>query len=139
MKVSWAKAGIWIFVAAIIIVFVAIRPATQIQYAYEIETVSNLCSFDEIPEQDIRAVGNSIVITLPIQTPTPCYEVEGTVTPAGKNSIVVNLETRQVGEVCVQCVGVVTAKVTISDLEKGIYGLQVNSPDKALITKIMIG
>jgi hypothetical protein len=74
---------------------------------------------------------------MPIQTPTPCYEVEGTVSSFGSD-IVVDLRTVQKGEVCVECIGVVVAKVTISNLDKGLYTLQVNAPDKAIIETVKI-
>ncbi len=137
MKVSFRKAIIWV-VALVIVAIVLVQPSTQrAKYVYDIDTVSNVCNFDEFQKQDIRAVRNSIVIVMPIQTPTPCYEVEGTVSSFGSD-IVVNLQTKKKGEVCVECIGVVVAKVTISNLDKGTYGLQVNAPDKAIITTIKI-
>lgn len=137
MKVSFRKAVLWAVVVVVLVV-VFIQPSTQRgKYVYDIQTISSKCSFDENPEQDIRAIGKSIVITMPIQTPTPCYEVKGSVDFFGSD-IVVNLKTEKKGEVCVECIGVVAAKVTISNLDKGTYNLQVNSPDKSIITTIKI-
>ncbi len=137
MKISLRKSVLWIAVLVVLAV-IFIQPATQrSKYIYDIQTISNKCTFDEYPQQDVRAVGNSIVVTMPIQTPTPCYEVKGDVGFFGSD-IVVNLRTEKVGEVCVQCVGIVVAKVSISNLDKGLYGLQVNAPDKAIITTVKI-
>lgn len=137
MKVSFKKAVLWLVVAAVLAV-VFIQPSTQTgKYVYNIETISNKCSFDENPQQSIRAIGDSIEIVMPIQTPTPCYEVKGNV-GFFENDIVVNLETQKVGEVCVQCVGVVVAKVTIANLDPGSYSLQINTPDKSLVTTVRI-
>ena len=136
MKISYRKIIFWVLVIVVIAV-VLVRPGTHIQYDYRVETISNKCTFDESPEQDNRAVSNSIVIIMPIQTPTPCYEVEGKVSSVGTD-LIVDLDVKEKGEVCVECVGITVARVTISNLDKGTYGLQVNTPDKAIITTIMI-
>lgn len=139
MKVSLRKASLWIGAAVVIAVFALMQPTTQsARFSYEVETISNTCTFDEFPGQDISVSGNSIIITLPIQTPTPCYEVKGTVTQSG-GRLDVNLETEQVGEFCVECVGTVVGKVMISNLAKGTYDIQINSPDKSLATSRTVG
>ena len=137
MRVSFTKAILWV-VALVIVAIVLVQPGAQrAKYVYDVQTLSNTCNFDEYDQQDIRAVRDSIVIVMPIQTPTPCYDVEGTVS-SFVSDIVVDLQTKKKGEVCVECIGVVVAKVTISNLDKGTYGLQVNAPDKAIITTIKI-
>lgn len=130
---------IWMVVAVVVALLIASYSSSgrNGKLTYQIETIENKCTFDVSPEQDIRAVGNSIVIIMPIQTATPCYEVEGTVSSTG-NDIRVDLRTVKKGDICAECIGIVTARVTISNLEKGNYGLQVNTPDKAIITTIMI-
>lgn len=140
MRVSLTKAVIW--VAAVVVVLVLVSSLQNLgraeRFTYQVETVANKCTFDVSPEQSIEAVGNSIVIVMPIQTATPCYEVEGTVSSQGSD-IVVDLTTKKVGDVCAECLGIVTARVTISNLADGTYGLQVKTPDKAIITNVRVG
>jgi type 1 fimbria pilin len=104
---------------------------------YQIETIANKCTFDVSPEQEISAAGKTIIVVMPIQTPTPCYEIEGTVSSTG-NDIRVDLRTVKKGDVCVECVGVVTARVTISNLADGTYNVQVNTPDKSIISTVNV-
>ena len=136
MKVSFKKVVIWVVVVVVAAV-VLIQPGSQRgKYIYQVETINGICNFDYLPQdqqQDVRVVRNSIVVTMPIQTPTPCYDVEGTVNSVGSD-IVVNLQTKQRGETCAECLGIVVARVTISNLEKDTYSVQINTPDKSIIT-----
>lgn len=43
------------------------------------------------------------------------------------------IDVVEVGDICAECIGLVTARVTISNLADGTYGLQVKTPDKAII------
>lgn len=139
MKVSFKKTVIWV-IAVAVVALVLIQPATQRgKYVYQIDTTSNKCTFDENPEQSIEAGRSSMTITVPIQTPTPCYEVQGDVSFYGSD-IVVNLKTVKKGETCAECIGVVAAKVTISNLDRGTYSVQINAPDRALqISTVKVG
>lgn len=137
MKVSRNKIIIWA-VAALVVAVVLIEPSTQRgKYSYEIQTISNVCSFDVFPQQNISVSGSSVTIVAPIQTPTPCYDVRGTVNFVGSD-IFVNLGIEKKGQTCVECIGTVVAKVTISNLEAGTYNVKVNTPDKSLASEVEI-
>lgn len=137
MKLSPAKLVIWLM-AAVVLAVIFIQPGSETgKYVVQVETISNKCTFDENPQQDIRAVGDSIVITMPIQTPTPCYEVDGSVS-FFRSDITVNLQTRKMDGMCVECVGVTVARVTISNLDSGDYTLQINAPDKSIRTGVKV-
>ncbi len=101
------------------------------------ETLSAECGTVVDGELDIRAVGNSIVITIPMQTSVPCYDAVADVSIDG-NAILVEINAESRGEVCIECVGRVVGRVTISNLAPGTYGLDVRTPDKAALTTIMI-
>lgn len=139
MKVSYRKIVLWAL-AAIVILFVLVQPSFQRgKYVYDIQTISNVCSFDEFPQQNVATSGgDTIIITMPIQTPTPCYTVKGTVNLFGSD-MSVNLQTEKNSDTCAQCVGTVVAKVTISNLDKGTYSVQINTPDKQLIVPVKVG
>jgi len=131
MKFSFKKVVIWLL-AMVVVAVVIVQPGTQSsKYVFQVETISNTCTFDEYQQQDVRTVGDSILIVMPIQTATPCYDAEGTVSFYG-NDVTVNLDAVKKGEVCVECVGIVVARVTISNLDSGLYNVQINTPDKSL-------
>ncbi len=134
MKISVKKSLIWVAVAAIAIV-VVMQPGSRTEkFVYDIDTISQTCNFDVFEGQDVKSVEDSIIITMPIQTPTPCYDVTGTVNFFGRD-VVVNLETRAKDGFCAECIGTVVARVTLSNLDSGKYDIQVNAPDKHLVFK----
>lgn len=134
MKISVKKSLIWVAVAAVAIL-VVMQPGNRTEkFVYDIDTVSQTCNFDVFEGQDVRSVENSIIITMPIQTPTPCYDVTGTVNFFNRN-IVVDLDTKARDGFCAECIGTVVARVTLSNLDKGSYDVQVNAPDKHLVFK----
>lgn len=134
MKISVKKSLIWVAVAIIAVVIV-MQPGNKTEkFVYDIETISQTCNFDVFEGQDVRSVEDSIIITMPIQTPTPCYDVTGTVNFFGSD-IVVNLDTKAKDGFCAECIGTVVAKVTLSNLDKGTYDVQLNTPDKHLVFK----
>jgi hypothetical protein len=104
---------------------------------WDVETLSSECGTVVDGELDIRGVGNSIVITAPMQTSTPCYDAAADVAING-NDILVEINAESRGEVCIECVGKIVGRVTISNLAPGSYGLDVRTPDKAVLTTIMI-
>jgi len=109
-----------------VIAIVSFIPKTQsVQPSFTIETISATC-VTEINDLDIQAIGNSIVITAPMQTPNPCYSVEGDVKISG-NDIEIDLSAVPKQDVCIQCVGEVTGKVVIPNLSKGMYGVDVKT------------
>lgn len=132
MKFSPRKLVIWVAAAIILAVFF-VQPGTQqSKYITQIETVSKVCTFDEYPQQDVRSVGNSIVVTMPVQTPTSCYDVTGTTNFYG-NDITVNLKAALTNGTCSsQCVGVIVSRITLSNLDRGDYSVHVNAPDRSL-------
>lgn len=137
MKISYKKIVLWVAVIAVG-VFVLMQPTFLIpEYSYEIKTVKNVCVFDEFPEQSVVVSGRDVVLTVPIATPTPCYEVFGSVASSGKE-ISVNLDTRKASEVCVECIGTVVAEVVISDIEPGKHTIQITTPDKVLIKEVTV-
>lgn len=129
--------GIVVIVILAIVSVIAIQPETPSEgERIKIETISAGCFVGDT-NPDIRAVGKSIVITQPIKTSNPCYEATGTVDING-NEIEVNLDAAETRKICIQCLGEIVARVTIRDLESGIYGLKVNAPGYAAITTIII-
>jgi hypothetical protein len=138
MKLSPAKMLIWVM-AVVVLAVVFIQPGSETgKYVYQVETVDNKCNFDEYAQQDIRAVGDSILITMPIQTPTPCYDVQGSVS-FFRSDITVNLQTKKKEGVCTaECVGITVARVVISNLDPGTYSLQINAPDKSVRTNVKV-
>ena len=119
-----------------LIVSVELLASPEVNPAFKIDTVSSAC-MSEQHDLDIRAVGNSVVITAPMQTPNPCYSIVGDVKFSGRD-IEVDLSAASKQEICIQCVGEVTGKVVIQNLTKGGYGVTVKTPDRAAITTIMI-
>ena len=132
----WYKVLIPLVIVLALVAVIEILTVQKPAPLFTIETISPTC-MAENHELDIRAVGNSIVITAPIQTPNPCYSVVGDVKFSGMD-IDVDLSAVSKQDVCIQCIGEVTGKVVIQNLTKGIYGVKVKTPDKAAITTIMI-
>lgn len=122
-------------IVAVILALVALF-AGKFDNNPSIDTISSTCMTGE-HDLDIRAEGNSIVITTPIQTPNPCHVVGGDVKISGRE-IEVDLHTVPKEGACIECVGEVTGRIVIPDLAKGIYGVKVSAPGKAAITTIMI-
>ncbi len=104
---------------------------------WNVETISAECGSVEDVDLDIRAVGNSIVVTAPMQTSNPCYDAAADVSIDG-GDILVEIRAESRGGVCIECIGRVVGRVTISNLAPGNYGLDVRTPDKAALTTIMI-
>lgn len=115
----------------------ACSPQFQGHHRTTTETLSAKCKVAETPSV-IQAVDNTIIITAGVVTPTPCYEIKGSVKIEG-TEIVVRLEPESRGEVCVQCIGEIVGKVTIPDLPRGIYSVTLQTPESASITTIRIG
>ena len=115
----------------------ACSPQFQGHHRTTTETLSAKCKVAGTPS-DIQAVDNTIIITAGVVTPTPCYEIKGSVKIEG-TEIVVRLEPESRGEVCVQCIGEIVGRVTIPDLPRGIYSVTLQTPESASITTIRIG
>lgn len=109
---------------------------TTVKPEWKVETVSAECATGE-GDLDIRAVGTSIIITAPMQTSTPCYDAVADVTMDG-NRIVVEIGAVTQGVICVECVGEVVGRVTISNLAAGSYTVDVRAREKAALTTILI-
>lgn len=112
------------------------QPSTNI-HNFTIETISATC-MTEGQNLDVRSDGNSIIISVPIKTPNPCYDVKGDVKINDKN-IEVDLSTVAKPEICIGCIGEVTGKVTINNLSKGTYSVKIITPDKSTTTNVEIG
>jgi hypothetical protein len=134
---SYLEAVAVVLILAIVgLAAVSIPPAAT-SLPISTETVSSACLSGERGEMDIRASGSSIVITAPIETPTPCHTIDALAT-LQDGTITVVMSARQGEGFCIQCVGVVTARATIPSLAPGIYGLDVRTPSSAAITTITV-
>ena len=122
-----------ILIVSLVLVVISQREPTPV---YTIDTYSSAC-LSEAHDIAISAEGNSIMVIAPMVTPNPCYSASGTVNFIGKE-INVELIPLPKQEICVQCIGEVTGKVVIQNLTKGVYGVDVRTPDRAAITTIMI-
>lgn len=126
-----------IFTVVLLVVSAGCLQGSVVEPAWTVETISAGCGTVEDGELDIRAVGSSIVITAPMQTSNPCYDAAADVSFDGSN-ILVEIRAESRGGVCIECVGKVVGRVTISNLAPGVYGVDVRTPDKAALTTIMI-
>ena len=113
-------------------------PPAPVKIPITTETLSAACLSGERGEMDIRAVGNSIIVIAPIETPNPCYSVSAEATIENGN-IKVEMTTRASAEICIQCIGAVTGKVMVPNLAPGLYGLDVRTPSSAATTTITVG
>ena len=102
-----------------------------------VEILSSSCLSGQSLDMDIMDIENSIVITAPIETPTPCYDINSNATLAG-NNIDIKFYTFPKPGICIQCVGIVVTKATVRDLDPGIYSLKVTTPNRATITEITV-
>ena len=137
MKFSFKKIVIWLLLIVAVAV-VLVQPGTQRgKYIFQVETVSNTCTFDEYKQESVESTRDSIVIIEPIQTATPCYDIEGSVNFFGSD-IAVNLQAKKKGDTCAECIGIVVAKVTISNLDKGTYDLQISAPDRSILKTVRV-
>ena len=135
-KISLPLLGITGVILIITIVILQKSTLPELKSDFTIETISSTCMTEE-HDLDIRALGNSIVIIAPIQTPNPCYSIVGDVKFSGRD-IEVDLSAVSKQGICIQCIGDVTGKVVIQNLTKGTYGVEVKTPNKAAITTIMV-
>ena len=92
-----------------------------------VETLDARCISGDLKDMEVRRVSTTIEIEVPIETPTPCYSASGTAILRG-DDIEVNIETDSRPGFCVQCVGSITAKVTLRNIPAGQYNLIVNTP-----------
>jgi hypothetical protein len=127
------------FIGALAVIGVLIVAGLYVSYSAKatsslplrVETILASCFTDgEVGGGEIRAVSNSIVITQPIQTSTPCYEATAIAEMRGRE-IGVKIGARPVGDVCIQCVGEIVARVAVTDLPAGVYKLNIEYPGGA--------
>lgn len=100
------------------------------------ETMSAGCKSGDT-QGDIRTDGNTIIVTEAVTTPNPCYKIRGKVKIEGTD-IVVRLEPENEGELCIQCVGEIIGKVSVSGLQSGMYSVRVELPERVVTTSIKI-
>jgi hypothetical protein len=127
---------IWGILLLLILITGCTKPISG-EPKWKVETVSAECGMVEGSGLDISAVGNSIVITVSMQTSVPCFDATGDVIING-NKILVEIDTESHGGVCVECIGKVVGRVTIFDLPSGEYEVDVRAPDEATLTTIRI-
>jgi heat shock protein HslJ len=104
---------------------------------WKVETVSAECGMVEGSDLNISGVGNSIIITVSMGTSVPCFDATGDVTING-NKVLVEIDTKSRGGVCVECIGKIVGRVTIFDLPPGDYEVDVRAPDDSALTTIRI-
>lgn len=104
--------------------------------SFSIGTLSASCLF-EPKDLDVRTVNRTLEIIVPMIAETPCYHVVGDVKVAD-NDIEVFLSMVPSQNYCTQCVGEITGKVVIQNLEKGVYNLRLISPSASGITTVTI-
>lgn len=112
-------------------------PATRGEPTITITTLSAQCQGAERPRSKTEVLGDTIVITEPLTTPTPCYRVTGDVT-IQRGEIVVTLQPEQKGGMCIECLGRLLGEVRISHLPKGDYEVQIKTPEHVTRTTLEI-
>jgi hypothetical protein len=126
------------FIGALAVIGVLIVAGLYVSYSAKatsslplrVETILASCFAGGGRGGEIRAISNSIVITQPIQTSTPCYEATATAEMRGRE-IGVKIGVQPVGQVCIQCVGEIVARVAVTDLPAGVYKLNIEYPGGA--------
>jgi len=99
------------------------------------ETFDSKCQSGDLGDMEVRRVSTTVTVEVPIQTPTPCYNARGTAVLRG-DEITIDIETDSRTGICIQCVGSITARVTIRNLPTGQYDIVVNTPDGTSTTRI---
>lgn len=117
--------------------FTACTQEPALEPYFNIETLTTQCKSEEATPSEIITEGNSIILIQVFQTPDPCHEIKGNVTFEG-NEITVNLKTEDTGQMCIQCIAEVIGKVTISNLSKGTYDLNIRTMERDERTRIEI-
>lgn len=102
-----------------------------------IETISARCMSGKTEPFDVRVEEKSVIITQSLMAGTPCHEVKGSVRVI-KNDIVVRLWTERIGDVCTMCIGEIVGKVTIPNLTKGTYLVNVSTQQGESVVSVKI-
>jgi hypothetical protein len=105
--------------------------------AVDVRTTSADCAVATIPVTEARATGRTIVITAEMDTPNPCFRVTGSVEVLGTR-IVGSLAVVSTNSACIQCLGRVVGEVTISNLQPGVYTLQIDTPGGEFIRTVEV-
>ncbi len=114
----------------------ASMPRTYPPPPYTVETLTAACqSRPVLPE--IRVAGNSVILTEAIQTPNPCYTIRGHVEMTDHHLDVELYPVRR-EEVCVQCIGELVGRITITDLPAGDYSVTLRTRQRETNTTITI-
>lgn len=116
----------------------SMSPAIETAPLVTIETRSAECQGAEAPRSTMAVSGDTLVITEPLATPTPCYRVTGEVT-VEPGRIVVTLQSEQRPGMCIECLGVVVGEVRISRMPQGTYEVEVQTPERVTRRTLEIG
>lgn len=123
----WHIIGIVAIAAAALAALGTEPPSPPVILQASFESLQAACLSGERGAIEVRAAGSSIIITAPIQTPTPCYDVSGEAAMEGR-SIRVVFRTAAKPGICVQCLGLVTGRATLSGIAPGSYEVEVTTP-----------
>lgn len=69
-----------------------------------------------------------------VYTPTPCYTMEANLSSTGSN-LILNLNAKPFGRMCIQCIGSIPVEAEISNLTKGQYNLTVYVDDNMVLSE----
>ncbi len=106
---------------------------------YIISTDSSSCSSGAMDEINIRPEGSSVTIFVPLTTPNPCYIVGGNVNFVdGRIDVNIFPVPSKESTVCIQCIGEITGKVLIQNLEKGSYVITIKTPNKSINATVVV-
>lgn len=96
-------------------------------YAVELISSTGRCGYQEEPSLDVEVDGSFAIATFRLGHANPCgrfvlsgYSIEG-------NRVEVKLSVIDTSEICVQCMGVIEAKLRIGPLSPGSYELCINN------------
>jgi hypothetical protein len=95
------------------------------QPPYLVETVSATCQ-SRLSEPSIDVRDDTLIVTESLQTPNPCYGVEGTAVLVD-HQITVEFFPDDRGGACIECLGTIVGRITITDLPPGDYTVMVHT------------
>ncbi|GBE54134.1 hypothetical protein BMS3Bbin15_00285 [archaeon BMS3Bbin15] len=95
------------------------------------------CATGKFNAPEISTGKDSITAIVEIQTPTPCYNITGTV-KIYKGKININLVPVRQNKICIQCVGKVITEVTVKNLRSGSYDVAIAVPKESWVFNVNV-
>lgn len=89
------------------------------------------------PKAVIWSENDAIKFTGGISTPTPCYTLDAAYKISG-DLIIINIQKRALGGVCIQCIGAVPFEGELNGLPTGNYTVKVVSENKVLAEEALL-